>query len=45
VYTYNADGLRVAQAVDGNVTSFAWDTASSLQQAMATPDHANRRIA
>ena len=28
VYTYNAAGLRVAQAVDGDVTTFAWDWAS-----------------
>jgi YD repeat-containing protein len=24
VYTYNAQGLRVAQSVDGDVTTFAW---------------------
>jgi len=28
VYTYNAAGLRVAQSVDGDVTTFAWDWAT-----------------
>jgi len=40
VYTYNAAGLRVAQSVDGDVTTFAWDTALPLAQAMATSDGA-----
>ncbi len=30
VYTYTADGLRVAESVDGDVTSFVWDWASGL---------------
>ena len=30
VYTYNAQGLRVAQSVDGDVMSFAWDTEAGL---------------
>jgi uncharacterized protein RhaS with RHS repeats len=32
VYTYNANGLRVAQSVDGDVTEFAWDWASGLPE-------------
>jgi RHS repeat-associated protein len=32
VYTYNADGLRVAQSVDGEVTTFAWDWASAVPE-------------
>jgi hypothetical protein len=48
VYTYtsaslsagNASGLRVAQSVDGEETTFAWDTALPLAQVMATSDGA-----
>jgi len=32
VYTYNAAGLRVAQSVNGDVTTFAWDWASGLPE-------------
>jgi RHS repeat-associated protein len=32
VYTYTADSLRVAQSVDGDVTTFAWDWASSVPE-------------
>ena len=35
VYTYNAQGLRVAQSVDGTVTTFAWDWASGLPEMLA----------
>jgi RHS repeat-associated protein len=38
VYTYTADGLRVAQSVDGDVTTFAWDLAAPLAQVLATSD-------
>jgi RHS repeat-associated protein len=38
VYTYNASGLRVAQSVDGDVTTFAWDMAVGLAQVLATSD-------
>ena len=38
VYTYNAAGLRVEQAVDGSVTNFVWDTALPLAQVIAIPD-------
>ena len=31
-YTYNADGLRVAQSVDGDATTFAWDWASGVPE-------------
>jgi hypothetical protein len=30
VYTYNAQGLRVAQSVAGEVLTFTWDLASPL---------------
>jgi RHS repeat-associated protein len=36
VYTYNAAGLRVAQSVDGEETTFAWDTALPLAQVLAS---------
>ncbi len=32
VYTYNAAGLRVAQGVDGDATTFAWDWASGVPE-------------
>jgi RHS repeat-associated protein len=32
VYTYTASGLRVAQSVDGDVTTFAWDWASGVPE-------------
>ena len=32
VYTYNTNGLRVAQSVDSDVTTFAWDWASGLPE-------------
>jgi len=35
VYTYNAQGLRVAQAVDGDVTTFAWDWASGVPEMLS----------
>jgi RHS repeat-associated protein len=38
VYTYTADGLRVAQSVDGVETTFAWDLATPLAQVLATSD-------
>jgi RHS repeat-associated protein len=40
VYTYNAAGLRVAQSVDGDETTFAWDWALPLPQVLATSDGA-----
>ena len=40
VYTYNADGLRVAQQVSGTLTTFAWDLALPLAQVLATGDGA-----
>jgi RHS repeat-associated protein len=39
-YTYTADGLRVAQSVGGEVTTFVWDLASPLAQVLATSDGA-----
>jgi len=35
VYTYNAAGLRVAQSVDGDVTTFAWDWASGIPEMLS----------
>jgi RHS repeat-associated protein len=32
VYTYNADGLRVAQDVSGTVTAFVWDWATPVPE-------------
>jgi YD repeat-containing protein len=32
VYTYNTNGLRVAQSVDGDVTTFAWDWDSAVPE-------------
>jgi RHS repeat-associated protein len=39
VYTYNADGLRVAQSVDGDVTNFAWDWASGTPEMLSDGDN------
>ena len=36
VYTYTADGLRVAQAVAGTLTTYAWDWASSVPELLQT---------
>jgi len=36
VYTYNGDGLRVAQAVNGVETWFTWDQAAARPQVVAT---------
>ncbi|MBN1874547.1 MAG: RHS repeat-associated core domain-containing protein [Anaerolineae bacterium] len=38
VYTYNGDGLRVAQHINGAVTTFTWDQALDLPQVLATSD-------
>ena len=38
VYTYNAAGLRVAQSVDGAVTSFAWDWATAVPEMLRQGD-------
>jgi RHS repeat-associated protein len=35
VYTYNASGLRVAQSVDGEVTTFAWDWATGVPEMLS----------
>jgi RHS repeat-associated protein len=35
VYTYNASGLRVAQSVDGDATTFAWDWASGIPKMLS----------
>lgn len=40
VYTYNAQGLRVAQSVDGVETAFTWDLAVPLAQVLVTSDGA-----
>jgi hypothetical protein len=32
VYTYNADGLRVAQDVSGTTTAFVWDWATPVPE-------------
>jgi len=39
LYTYTADGLRVAQAVDGDVTTYAWDWASGLPEMLSDGEH------
>jgi hypothetical protein len=39
VYTYNANGLRVAQSVDGDVTNFVWDWASGLPEMLSDGDN------
>jgi len=38
VYTYNAQGLRVAQSVDGVEAAFAWDLAAPLAQVISDSD-------
>jgi RHS repeat-associated protein len=38
VYTYNGDGLLVAQSIDGLETAFTWDQALDLPQVLATSD-------
>ena len=38
VYTYNGDGLLVAEAQDGVETRFSWDQALALPQVLATSD-------
>ena len=35
VYTYTAGGLRVAQSVDGDTSTFAWDWASGLPEMLS----------
>jgi RHS repeat-associated protein len=35
VYTYNADGLRVAQAVDGATNIFTWDWATGVPELLS----------
>jgi RHS repeat-associated protein len=35
VYTYNAQGLRVAQSVDGDASTYAWDWASGLPEMLS----------
>ncbi|MEA3395908.1 MAG: hypothetical protein U9R05_00405 [Chloroflexota bacterium] len=35
VYTYNAQGLRVGQSVDGDATTFAWDWASGVPEMLS----------
>jgi RHS repeat-associated protein len=39
-YTYNGDGLRVGQTLNGQGTTFTWDVAGSLPQVLATSDGA-----
>ncbi|MDY7077503.1 MAG: RHS repeat-associated core domain-containing protein [Chloroflexota bacterium] len=38
-YTYSAAGLRVAQSVDGDVTTFAWDWASGVPEMLSEGDN------
>ena len=38
VYTYNHSGLRVAQSVDGNPTSFSWDWATGIPEMLSAGD-------
>jgi len=35
VYTYNADGLRVAQSMDGDVNIFTWDWATGVPELLS----------
>jgi hypothetical protein len=35
VYTYNHSGLRVAQSVGGDETTFAWDWATAVPEMLA----------
>jgi len=39
VYTYNAQGLRVAQSVDGDITAFVWDWASGIPEMLSEGNH------
>jgi RHS repeat-associated protein len=39
VYTYNANGLRVAQSVNGTETPFVWDWASGLPEMLSDGDN------
>jgi RHS repeat-associated protein len=39
-YTYNGDGLRVGQTLNGQGTTFTWDVAAALPQVLATSDGA-----
>ncbi|MDY7075865.1 MAG: hypothetical protein SXV54_02970, partial [Chloroflexota bacterium] len=39
VYTYSAAGLRVAQSVDGDATSFVWDWASGIPEMLSEGDN------
>jgi RHS repeat-associated protein len=41
VYTYNANGLRVAQSVDGDVITFTWDWASGVPELLVTTESTN----
>ena len=38
VYTYNHSGLRVAQSVDGDPTSFSWDWATGVPEMLSAGD-------
>ncbi len=38
IYTYNGDGLRLAQNIDGVETRFTWDQAFGLPQLLETSD-------
>jgi YD repeat-containing protein len=38
VYTYTAGGLRVAQSVDGDASTYAWDWASGLPEMLQSHD-------
>jgi RHS repeat-associated protein len=39
VYTYNSSGLRVAQSVDGVVTTFAWNMATVVPKMLSDGDN------
>ncbi|MFQ6102579.1 MAG: RHS repeat domain-containing protein, partial [Anaerolineae bacterium] len=39
VYTYNHSGLRVAQSVDGDATTFAWDWATGVPEMLRQGDN------
>ncbi|MFB0535680.1 MAG: RHS repeat-associated core domain-containing protein [Anaerolineae bacterium] len=39
-YTYNGDGLRVGQTINGQGTTFTWDVAAALPQVLATSNGA-----
>ncbi|MFB0533650.1 MAG: RHS repeat-associated core domain-containing protein, partial [Anaerolineae bacterium] len=39
-YTYNGDGLRVGQTIDGQGMTFTWDVAAALPQVLATSNGA-----